>query len=240
MKTIKKIIRDKLGFIYYNGYKKFCKTGNRCLIYHAFGANIEHDSYGISINIKKFKDHIKYLTDNFQIVKFNDFSKDMSVSLSIDDGYKYTIDAVDILDQYKLPFSLFITSNNINKSGYLTEHDVVNISRNQYCNIGAHGASHVKLGEEDYKNQYIELKTSKDKLEAILGQEIYSMSYPHGSYNSDTLHLMRELGYQWGACSIKGFNVNDTNNYLLNRSEIISTDTSKDLLKKIEGYYDYY
>ena len=54
------------------------------------------------------------------------------------------------------------------------------------------------------------------------------------------LNIVQNLGYQWAACSTKGFNGIKTNRYLLNRSEIISTDTSIDLLKKIEGHYDYY
>jgi len=240
MKLIKNIIRDNLGFIYYNGYKRFCKKGNRCLIYHAFGSKIKHDTYGISINIKKFKDHVKYLTDTFKIATLNDFNEELSVSLSIDDGYKDTIDAIDILTEYKVPFSLFITSSNIDKKGYLSKYDIANISKNEYSNIGTHGVNHIKLGKINKTNQYIELKNCKDVLEDIIANKIISLSYPHGSYNIDTLNIVQNLGYQWAACSTKGFNGIKTNRYLLNRSEIISTDTSIDLLKKIEGHYDYY
>ncbi len=240
MKHLKNIIRDNLGLIYYNAYKRFLKKGNRCLIYHAFGSKIEHDTYGISININKFKDHIKYLTDNFPIANYNDFNNEISISLSIDDGYEDTNKAIDILIEYKFPFSLFITSGNINKKGYLCKNDIINISKIENSNIGTHGAHHVKLGTVDNITQYEELKASKDMLEDILGQEVLSLSYPHGSYNLDTLDIVKQLGYKWAACSQKGFNRKDTNRYLLNRSEIISSDTPKDLLKKIEGYYDYY
>ena len=210
------------------------------MIYHAFGSNIKHDTYGISINIKKFKDHIKYLSNTFKITNLNDFSEELSVSLSIDDGYKDTIEAIDILTEYKFPFSLFITSSNINKKGYLSKHDIANISQNEYSMIGTHGANHIKLGMIDKTNQYIELKNSKDIIEDIIAKEVSSLSYPHGSYNLDTINIAKDLGYQWAACSMKGFNGVKTNRYLLNRSEIISTDTSRDLLKKIEGHYDYY
>ena len=162
------------------------------------------------------------------------------MSLSIDDGYKDTIEAIDILTEYKFPFSLFITSSNINKKGYLSKHDIANISQNEYSMIGTHGANHIKLGMIDKTNQYIELKNSKDIIEDIIAKEVSSLSYPHGSYNLDTINIAKDLGYQWAACSMKGFNGVKTNRYLLNRSEIISTDTSRDLLKKIEGHYDYY
>ena len=70
MRIIKKNIKDVLGSIYYNFYKKNrINYGNRCLIYHAFGSKLEHDSYGISISMKHFKEHIKYITDNYEICK---------------------------------------------------------------------------------------------------------------------------------------------------------------------------
>ena len=50
--NIKQIVKKGLGFLYYYAYKKYLiNFGNRCLIYHAFGSKIKHDTYGISINI---------------------------------------------------------------------------------------------------------------------------------------------------------------------------------------------
>ena len=56
----KQIIKDALGFAYFNFYKKFKKKGNRALIYHAFGSKLDHDTYGISIDMKSFISHIDY------------------------------------------------------------------------------------------------------------------------------------------------------------------------------------
>lgn len=50
-----------IGEIYYNGYYRYKTTKNRILIYHAFGSKLKHDSYGISINPKKFEEHLKFL-----------------------------------------------------------------------------------------------------------------------------------------------------------------------------------
>ena len=241
MNKMKCLIRDYCGNIYYHGYKKHCSLGNRCLIYHAFGSKLSHDTYGISINISKFNDHIKYLHDNYELTEFNNFSnKSMSVSLSIDDGYKDTIDAVNILDNYGIPFSLFITAGMIGKDNYLSVEDISEIAKLEKCNIGAHGLNHLRLGDLDIRKQYSELNDGKVIIEDITKKKITAVSYPHGSYNNDTLSIISDIGYEWAVCSKKGFNDINTNNYLLKRSEVIATDNINDLTRKLKGYYDYY
>ena len=240
-RQVKNQVKNFLGFLYYYGFHKFIKVGNRCLIYHAFGAELKHDTYGISININRFKDHLKYLQDNYRLTEFNDFThNDISVSLSIDDGYKDTLDAIDNLNTNNIPFSLFITTDNINKHGYLTEKDLVDISKLTNSTIGSHGLSHTKLGSIPYDSQLREIRESKEILQKITSKKINSMSFPHGSYNNDTLNILTKLKYEFAACSKKGFNISETNKFQLNRSEIIASDKIIDLKRKIIGFYDYY
>ena len=68
-KLLKNTIKETLGFFYYNLYRKFTQTpGNRALIYHAFGSKYKHDTYGFSIDVAQFKEHIKFYTDNYNII----------------------------------------------------------------------------------------------------------------------------------------------------------------------------
>ena len=238
---LKHQVKNFLGFLYYHGFHQFRKIGNRCLIYHAFGAKLKHDTYGISININKFKDHLKYLKDNYKLTKINDFThNEISVSLSIDDGYKDTLDAIDNLNTNNIPFSLFITADYINKDGYLSEKDLVDISKLPNSTIGSHGLRHVKLDSIPYDLQLKEISESKEILQKITSKEIDSMSFPHGSYNDDTLNILTKLKYQFSACSKKGFNTSETDKFQLNRSEIVASDKIIDLKRKIMGFYDYY
>jgi len=238
---LKHQIKNFLGLLYYHGFHQFRKVGNRCLIYHAFGAELKHDTYGISININKFKDHLKYLKDNYQLTEINDFThNEISVSLSIDDGYKDTLDAIDNLNTNNIPFSLFVTTDNINKDGYLSEKDLSDISKLANSTIGSHGLSHVKLDSISYDLQLKEISESKEILQKIISKGINSMSFPHGSYNDDTLNILRILKYESAVCSKKGFNTFETDKFQLNRSEIIASDKIIDLKRKIIGFYDYY
>jgi len=241
MYKTKHLIRDLVGKCYYNIFKRFQKTGNRCLIYHAFGSKLKHDTYGISININQFENHIKFLHDNYEITGINDFvSEKLTVSISIDDGYKDTNDAVNILNKYNIPFALFITANTINQKDYLSDCDIYDISQIKNSIIGTHGMTHNKFDKMNYKSQLKELEESKKLIEKIIKNKIYITSYPHGSFDKNTIEILTKSDYKWGACSKKGFNTSDTNNFLLHRSEIIASDKKIDLEHKIKGYYDYY
>jgi len=242
---VKNIIRESAGSLYYNLYKKFCKQiGNRTLIYHAFGSKLKHDSYGISINIKHFKEHMSFLKNNYPIIdcfsSLNMSSPLNSISITIDDGYKDTINAVDILNNYKMPFTLFISTGFIGIDGYLTENDVFEISKLESASIGSHGVTHKKLSFCSDNNQFNELQESKKTLERITNKNIDSLSFPHGSFNNFTIDCLRKLDYKWAASSLKGINNNNTDHYKIFRSEIISSDKIKNLQKKINGFYDFY
>jgi peptidoglycan/xylan/chitin deacetylase (PgdA/CDA1 family) len=91
-----------------------------------------------------------------------------------------------------------------------------------------------------YNEQNIELQKSKDLLSEIIGKEITGLSFPHGSFNRDTMNILEKLKYEYAATSIKGVNTASTGRYYLCRNEIISTDSITDVDKKIKGYYEYY
>ena len=65
--NLKRVIKNVMGEVYYNGYYRYLKpNGNRTLIYHAFGSKLNHDSYGISINPKLFEEHLKFLKNKLE------------------------------------------------------------------------------------------------------------------------------------------------------------------------------
>lgn len=242
-KSLKKLIKESVGYVYYNTYKKYCNnTGNKTLIYHAFGSKLKHDTYGISISINKFKDQMKYLKDNYELQSldkpFLDYKN--TISITIDDGYKDTLDAVNILNQFQIPFMLFITTDSINHSQYLNSDDIYDISLLDICKIGTHGKSHRKLSNLSYDEQFEELNISKKVLEDISGNNISYVSFPHGSFNDDTLKVLHFIGYEKAFTSVKGFNLSTTPNYCISRSEVVKSDTLSTLNKKIIGFYDFY
>ena len=179
--------------------------------------------------------------DNYQFKKVHDISDDkLFISISIDDGYKCTIDAIDILCQHDIPVSLFITAGELGKDQYLSVSDLSEISKLSNVTIGSHGLSHQRLSTMSYNDQNFELQKSKDILSEIIGKSVNGISFPHGSFNEDTIEILQKLKYEYAATSIKGINTISTDKYTLCRNEIISTDSITDVDKKIKGYYEYY
>lgn len=238
--NLKSIIKDTLGSIYYSCYKKFMPTGNRALIYHAFGSKLKHDTYGISIELKKFREHIWYLSQKYDFSHIGQESSLPTISITIDDGYKDSLDAIEVLVEKNIPFSIYISTGFINKKKYMSSEDIHDISLIDNCIIGSHGHNHVRLRNISIQAQKNELLDSKNSLEDIIGNSINSLSYPHGSFDNNTIDIAQDLGYQSAASSIKGYNNKNTNQFILKRSEIIASDTINDLDKKIIGYYDFY
>ena len=238
---IKNIVKDIAATIYYNSFKRFSNcVGNRTLIYHAFGMDLSHDTYGISIPLDKFKEHMVFIKDNYEVKPLSEsYSNNISISITIDDGYKDTMYAADILNKLSIPFTLFISTDNIGLKDYLTKKNIKDLSNLSISEIGSHGKTHTRLGNLTTQDQDNEVKSSKIALEKIINQSIESISLPHGSYNNDTFDVIRNNNYKRIATSMKGFNIAN-NNHIIKRSEIIKNDNINLLNKKIKGYYDYY
>ena len=113
--------------------------------------------------MKSFISHIDYLYDNYLFTKISDnHSEKLTISITIDDGYKDTLDAVSYLSKYDIPFSLYITTNMIGKHQYLNKNDIENISSIKNCELGTHGQTHSRLGNMTFNEQNNELQKVKN------------------------------------------------------------------------------
>ncbi|PLY10488.1 MAG: hypothetical protein C0626_05805 [Arcobacter sp.] len=242
---MKKLIKATLSSIYYNVYFKYKKSvGNRIILYHSIGSKLSHDNYGISISKERFSEHIKYIKEHHDIIPIDDKYKyklnSNTVSLTFDDGYKDNLYALELCEKYNVPFTLYISTGFIGKKQYLNEEEIKLFSKSSLCKLGTHSITHPHLDRLTYDVQYIELSDSKKRLENIVGHEIKEMSYPHGSYNQDTIKIIEKLGYNIVTSSHIGLNTKQNLDLKrLKRIEIIASDDIFSLEKKILGYYDY-
>jgi polysaccharide deacetylase family protein len=240
----KKIIKSIAGGIYYNGYYRYIKPqGNRTLIYHAFGSKLPHDSYGISIDLKLFEEHLKFLQDNYLLLPLNHDTLDNkldidSVSITIDDGYKDNIAAIELLEKYNIPYTIYVATGFIDKNQYLSSCDLRDISKLNLCTIGAHSVNHLHLSNIGKEEQYRQLYESKIFLEDTIEKQVIDFSYPYGDYNESARLIANSL-YEIISTSSIGVNTINCDKKMLKRIEIISSDNILNLRKKINGYYDF-
>lgn len=75
------------------------------------------------------------------------------------------------------------------------------LSDSPMIDIGAHTVSHPFLGRSSTAQQRAEIEESKRYLDELLGIDVKSFSFPHGSYNQTTLTSVREAGFM-AACTV--------------------------------------
>lgn len=74
--------------------------------------------------------------------------------------------------------------------------------------IGGHTVDHPVLANCDLERQFLEIETSKKRIEHELGHPITAFSYPVGqteSFTDQTKLILQEVGYEWGFSFYGGY-----------------------------------
>lgn len=77
---------------------------------------------------------------------------------------------------------------------FLSRSEIVELVSHNIA-IGSHGATHEPLAHLDSQQQKYEIKSSAIHLASITRKPIISMSFPHGSYNSQIVKMCNQEGY---------------------------------------------
>lgn len=118
------------------------------------------------------------------------------VLITFDDGFTDFADiAVPILEELGLKATVFVTSGWIGKRGMLSENAVRDIDP-AGVEIGAHSVSHRHLDLLSDPEAGEEIRVSRAMLEELLGREITSFAYPHGSHHRSTREMVRAAGFR--------------------------------------------
>lgn len=241
----------------WKGYlaKGFCKVqkkinqvtqrpfGFRVLMYHAVGTKVPGDyleRYSITPDL--FYQQMKFLSENFPIRKFTDvLDEEKGTSVTFDDGFADNLYiAAPILVKLKIPFTIFVTSNNIGKnSKYLTPYELRDLSKVTGATIGSHGATHRSLTGCNKSVLQDELSDSRKIIEDITGKSVKIMSYPHGSVNQEVRNAVYSSGYEFSAGSRFGNNLKDFDPLNIDRTDIWSSDNLGIFNSKLNGDWDW-
>jgi peptidoglycan/xylan/chitin deacetylase (PgdA/CDA1 family) len=198
-------------------------------------------------NRKKFKNLINKIIDdqNMEVISNKNIYKKSSkikILITFDDGYKNNYqNAFPILEEYNLPFSIFMVSNfmtNLNEL-YLNKEELIFLSKSGICEIGCHGVTHRPLAKLSKKEIFTEIYDSKKRLEDEIGKAINIISYPHGSVDESVLITVKKMNFNLGFSSKMGLNKVTHNNLCLKRIPIYSLDSTNVVMDKIYGKWDW-
>ena len=222
----------------------------RVLMYHSINQSSDSDSDSnsdtYSISERNFAAHVDLLaehcdSENSKIVSLDSASKS-GVTITFDDGYQDTLTvAAKILGAKKLPFTVFVTSQNITSgdSNYLSQSQLIELSKIPGVTIGSHGHSHTHLAESTSSEVHNELRQSKDWLEQTIQKAVTTLSYPHGSFNAEVVRLASDAGYKFAATSEWGVYQVGTRPLEIPRIDVWGPDTKRTLQQKLCGKWSW-
>ena len=139
-----------------------------------------------------FKKHIKFVKDsNFSFYnpkefkkKFNEPKQQKKILLTIDDAFKsFYEEAWPYLRENKIPFILFVSTEPVDRYGYMTWDQIREIEKEEFVMIGHHSHSHDYLIDETKENFILDIEKANQIFLDEIGYIPPLFSYPFGEYS---------------------------------------------------------
>ena len=173
-------------------------------MYHRFDEN-KYPSTNIKLN--DFKSHINLIKEmNFEFISHEQFdeyinakSEAKRILLTVDDGFSsFYKNAWPILKKEKIPFIIFINTENVGSRGYMNWEEIKKIAKFDFVHIGNHSHSHEYLVDKTDEEIKKDLETSIRIFKSKLPYETKFFAYPFGEYKNSFKKIVKDLGFIYG------------------------------------------
>jgi peptidoglycan/xylan/chitin deacetylase (PgdA/CDA1 family) len=212
-------------------------------LYHRI-SEVNNDPFQLCVAPDNFDSQIKYLNEKFNTISLQEMAKGIhsgrmqknTISITFDDGYEDNlVNALPILDKYKVPVTVFVTSGKLDdaepfywdrntkqqdQGRSMSKKQIIELSKSSLIEIGSHTLSHPHLVKLNKDLQEEEISKSKSDLEKIIKKQVVSFSYPFGTREDvtpDIEKIVKSAEYQFACANWAGFVVESTDRYLLPR-----------------------
>ncbi len=220
----------------------------RTLTYHfLYNPDTYNCDQAICQTLDQFESHLKYIRENnYFTLKLNELEMyldgkinipEKSIVLTIDDGTIFDLDAIKLLEQYKVNATLFVITGIKDtydefKSEYLDLESHTNNMHNQYeCKgYGNQGGGILCLDEDKVLE---DLRISQEKL----GGSKY-FAYPFFDFNDRAISLLKKAGFKLafiGQYNTYGYSYpKSTDKYKVRRMTIFSSTTMDEFISYLK------
>jgi peptidoglycan/xylan/chitin deacetylase (PgdA/CDA1 family) len=132
-------------------------------------------------------------------------------TVTFDDGFASVArNAVPELGTRKIPVMIFVPAASLggppswiadtdhpdSLEMVMSEEELQELAKISGVSIGSHCLTHRNLVDLDDAEARREIRDSRNRLEAILGKEVRTMSFPHGSFDLRHVSMAGEAGYE--------------------------------------------
>lgn len=159
--------------------------------------------------------------------------------ITFDDGCLETYSVCwPLLKRFGYPAAIFITPNDIGKTGFMTW-DQVNEMADDNCIIGSHTMNHTYLPSADAGQLPEEVVESKRVIEEHIKKPVDWLSYPVGGFTAPIQTLVKSAGYHAAFTTNRIISGKSFDPYAIRRIKVTDRDASAlRLFIKVSGYYD--
>ena len=126
--------------------------------------------------------------------------KKKKVLLTIDDAFtSFYLNAWPILKEEEIPFILFVSTETVDKKGYMTWDEIIEISQEEFVSIGNHSHSHEYLTKYKFDDFKKDIDQSIKLFEKKLDYNPNFFSYPFGEYSLEQKkYISSKFDYAFG------------------------------------------
>ena len=173
-----------------NNIKYYSKDeGILSIMYHRFNES-KYPSTNVQMDI--FIEHMDIIKESdFNYLNPRNFKEQFSVSklnkkilITIDDAFKsFYFEAWPYLKKNKIPFILFVSTEPVGKSGYMTWDQIREIEKESFALIGHHSHSHDYLIDETVDEFILDIEKANKIFLKELSYIPNLFSYPFGEYS---------------------------------------------------------
>jgi len=158
----------------------------------------------MSTSVDMFVKHIRIIRDlGFEIV--HEITKERNqIAISFDDGFKGVYENIGIINELKVPITIFVVSSFLDVDNFLSTNNLKDIAKNKFIDIQSHTHTHAELPTLDSNSLHKELQKSKEILESICETEINSICFPKGMFDKSVIKKALEVGYNKQFSSLPG------------------------------------
>lgn len=174
-------------------YRSVCKVSqvSCCLVSKLFKRkgvvymlhDISDSTNEFSISEKELE-HFLITIKSKNVINLQNWENEKNfIAISIDDvPESFFIKGFPLFIKYSIPFTIFISTDLLDKPGYLSTAQLIELSKSKLCTIGSHGTVHEYYHRLSLPEKISFLQDSKNLLSDICKRNIELFAFPYGSF----------------------------------------------------------